>query len=188
LSFNFSLAHDINTASVVLTKQKEFWIVHISFARSAANYSIAEYSKISNDALKDEVFKKQLISYVKSHFKLSIDDEIISIGSGGIKLGNHQTDLRFIIPSFPKNYKTIKISIPLFKENKNQHTVVRLKDDQYEFRKILNHSNEFIFSVQKTNKGFIEDQSSNSEYYLIVLFGGLILLIWIGYNYYSKRS
>lgn len=188
MSFNFSLAHDINTASVVLTKQKEFWVVHISFARFAANFSIAEYSKISIDDLEDDVFKKQLVSYVKSHFNLSVDDKSISMGSGGVKLGNHQTDLRFIIPAFPKKYKTIKISIPLFKENKNQHTVVRLKDDQYEFRKILNHSNDFIFSVQKTNKGFIEDQSSNKEYYLIVLFGGLMLLIWIGYNYYSKRS
>lgn len=155
-------AHDINTASVTLSPLNGVWTVHFSFAQAGVDYSLSKYlGNNSLDTLNAAIYKEYLADYIKSHFNLVIDNKSIPIGSGGIKLGNHQTDIRFFLPSFPKQYNRIFLSIPLFEENPNQHTIVKIKDGLLEGRKILKHTNNFEWELIHDRDRLREKKKSN---------------------------
>jgi hypothetical protein len=188
LSWSSVWAHDINTASVVIKKMDSVWTIHLSFSRIGANYSMSEFLKTDLTTLEASRFKEKLVQYVRSNLKLSVDDTSIPIGPGGIKLGNHQTDLRFFIPDFPPEYEQISLSIPLFNENANQHTIVRFSDGIDEIRKVLSHANNFTFRFKLTPDGFVETIDGTTRYLFIFGIPLVGVLLWFIWMIFSKKK
>lgn len=186
-------AHDINTASVKLSPLNGVWTVHFSFAQAGVDYSLSKYlGNNSLDTLNAAIYKEYLADYIKSHFNLVIDNKSIPIGSGGIKLGNHQTDIRFFLPSFPKQYNRIFLSIPLFEENPNQHNLIKIKDGLLEGRKILKHSNQFEWEFFYDEEGFRANSSFTSSNFIFAGFsifvGVIVIALLIIKNIFPDHS
>ena len=92
-------AHNPNTTSVVISPVNGVYSVHYVISQEGANYALAEYYTGQDlQSISSDEYKEKYIDYLKKHFQLKIDGKLIPIGSGGIKLGNHQTDIRFFAP------------------------------------------------------------------------------------------
>lgn len=133
-------------------------------------------------------FKLALMNYVRGHFKMTVDNEEIHLDSGGVKLGSHQTDIRFIIPSLPQEYDKVEISAPLFEENLNHHSIFRFNDGTYEIRKVLSQANGFRFGFERTAEGFedVSEEHSNTTLLMVIVVVGFILLL--GFRRYSSKK
>lgn len=113
--------------------------------------------------------KELIVDYIKSNFNLSIDKEQIELKKGGIKLGSHQTDLKFVLPPFSKEAQKIDIHIPAFKENGNHQTIfsytIKGKSDHL----ILRSSNDFQSTI-------LLSAASNTNSWLWFILIGLVSL------------
>lgn len=96
----------------------------ISLSQSGVNHLLSaklgadEYASINAAEL-----EKQLANYITANFALTIDGQVVKPDKGGIKLGSHQTDLKFVLPPLPKDTKDIEIYIPAFQETENHQTI-----------------------------------------------------------------
>lgn len=190
-------AHNPNTTSVVISPVNGVYSVHYVISQEGANYALTKYYTGEDlQRLTADQYKEKYIDYIKKHTRLIIDGKEIPLGSGGIKLGNHQTDIRFLLPNYPKDYKTVEITLNVFRQNENQNTVVRFLEGKKSFRKVLNIKNGFSFQFEKTPEGFVgkqDKQLMSFWYYAILLFVILLLslLVWKkrktgGNNVYKK--
>lgn len=185
MNFSHVNAHDINTASITFHKTEGYWRADLSFPRAAADYALMDYLALSTGSLTEEEFKKELIAYIKKHINLRIDGKDYLLGIGGIKLGNHQSNVRFFIPEWPNEYESLELQISLFKENKDQHTKIKIVEGSYEVQKILHHSNNYKVSLIKSESALIESDESYQNTYML---GGVFILLTVvgGFIFYVK--
>lgn len=176
-------AHNPNTTSVVISPVNGVYSVHYVISQEGANYALAKYYAGQDlQSISSDEYKEKYLDYLKKHFQLKIDGELIPIGSGGIKFGNHQTDVRFLLPNYPTDYKTVEMTLDVFKQNENQNTVVRFLEGKNSFRKVLNAKNGFSFQFENTADGFIGKQDTGRLsfwYYVIPLFVLVLLTLLI---------
>lgn len=178
LVFSSAKAHNPNTTSVVISPQKGIWTAHFVISQEGANYALARYHPDTDfSSLSMDDYKKYYIDYIKAHTKLSVDGNEIALGSGGIKLGNHQTDIQLLIPSFPKAFTSVDLNLSIFEENEQQHTVVRFKDGDKEFRKVLSKKNEFSLKFKHAEGAFEERINSDKDSGLFYLAGFVFVLM-----------
>jgi hypothetical protein len=185
-------AHNPNTSSVTLNPINDIWLVHFSISQEGANYALEKYYQDKNlQKVKLETYKKWYIEYIKKHFLLVVNDKNIPLHSGGIKLGSHQTDMKFLLPDFPKNYEKVELTLNIFETNKGQNTVVKFIDQKKTFRKVLNHKNRFYMSFSNTEEGFFSEKGNKSNYLAFVLLGiGFLILIgaWFFWKKYKHAN
>ena len=77
------------------------------------------------------------------------------------------------------------MTLDVFKQNENQHTVVRFLEGEKSFRKVLNVKNGFSFQFKNTANGFVGEQDEETlsyPYYLIPLFVVVILTLLVRYK------
>lgn len=120
-------------------------------------------------------YKELLVQYIKSNFNLKIDNQKIELLDGGIKLGNHQTDLKFILSPFAKDIETININISAFQENEKHQTIFSYNLYGLVDKAILSHKNDYTATIilneeKKDNKTLLVS-SSIGVVVLLLLFG-----------------
>lgn len=114
----FSFGHNPLSASYYLKVGPQASILHINLSQVGLEQALLQ--KHGAAALKDldpKQWKELIVAYVKSNFHLTMDRQAISLEEGGIKLGSHQTDLKFVLPPWPQAVQEIKVHIPAFQEN-----------------------------------------------------------------------
>lgn len=167
-------AHNPNTSSVMLFKTNGLWTVRYTISQEGANYALDTfYDKINLNNISTDDYKKLYIDYLKTHTNIIVDHKKINLGLGGIRLGNHQTDVNLLIPSFPDEYETVELTVNVFSENKNQNTVLKFIDGDKKIRKVLNSNNHYSIVFKNTPNGYkiISTTKKNDFwYYLIPLF------------------
>ncbi len=171
-------AHNPNSTFVVFSPNNGIWTAHFMIAQEGANISLAEFYKGQNlSELPLDQYKKKYIDYIKSKFRLEIDGKNIPLSSGGIKLGNHQTDIRFLLNEFPQNYEKVYLKMPLFEENEYQNTIVRFLEGSKKFRKVLKPGNNFEMDFVHQNNQYLgaHEEEVNLKYPIFI--GGFILLL-----------
>lgn len=119
--------------------------------------------------LDQQELKEQLFQYIKDNFILSIDDEKVQLMEGGIKLGSHQTDLKFIIPRLSEELKIMEISIPAFKQNRSHQTIFSYNINGSIDHLILNQDNNYQSTIH------FSDANMNARLWITLI--GLISLI-----------
>ena len=169
-------AHNPNTASVVISPLNNVWVAQFTISQEGANYALYNYYTGKDlKSLSEKEYKELYIDYIKKKIALVVDDQKIELSSGGIKLGNHQTDIKFLIPDFPKEYHYVNLKLSIFDENREQNTVVKFVEQDKSYRKILNHSNKFKMCFENNITEFIgiDDNETNYTkplYFVILLF------------------
>jgi hypothetical protein len=74
---------------------------------------------------------------------LILETRKITLDEGGVKLGNHQTDLKFVVPPIPEKIEKILVHIPAFQENENHQTIFAFKTKRKSRYKILSPQNDY---------------------------------------------
>ena len=105
ISINAS-AHNPNTASVVISPINGVWVAQFTISQEGANYALnSYYSDKDLNSIEVAKYKELYIDYLRKKISLIVDDTKISLSSSGIKLGNHQTDIKLLLPNF--SYKSV---------------------------------------------------------------------------------
>ncbi|AFM03451.1 hypothetical protein Fleli_1004 [Bernardetia litoralis DSM 6794] len=190
LTFVSAKAHNPNTASIVVSPINGFWIMQFAFSQESANAALTQFYPTQN--LKDisvEEYKKLYIDYVKNKTSLKVDGQKIELSSGEIKLGNHQTDMKFLLPTFPKDYKEVQIKLSVFEENEEQNTALKFVENDKSIRKVINHQNEFSFSFQNKDNKFIEvvQEVETKNPYFLYIYIGFGVLLFVGLIFLVRR-
>ena len=144
LSWNLK-AHNPLTAKVELnTSMAGGGLLNIYLSQTGLHEALLKYSKETDfDNISPTAYKRLAVQYIKSHIDITADNIPLVIGEGGIKLGNHQTDLRFSIDRVPQNIQLLDAKIDIGKENGNHHTVFWWKQKEGSRKVVLSTRNQF---------------------------------------------
>jgi hypothetical protein len=182
-------AHNPNTASVIISPINGVWVAQFTISQEGANYALKIYYADKDlSSISETDYKKLYIDYLRKKISLVVDNKKIALSSGGIKLGNHQTDIKLLLPDFPRNYNVVDLRIPMFEENGQQHTVVKFLDKKKSIRKVMNQSNEFEISFENSDTGFIENKNSEIKSKKVIYVLSAVLLIATGVYFFKKRN
>ena len=143
------------------------------------NFDQTDFSNISQT-----VYKKMVVQYIKSHIHITADGMPLRIGEGAIKLGNHQTDLRFVINRIPQNIQSLDAKIDIGKENGNHHTVFWWLQKDGSRKVVLSQRNQFQ-SVLSINQATVSEAASTAYGKLgIISIAVLLLIASLLYSFY----
>ncbi|WP_299385486.1 hypothetical protein [uncultured Lacinutrix sp.] len=166
LSFKTAHAHNPLSAMYYLEVKEGIGILNISLSQAGLQEALKKhYSARKIETLTSIEYKKLAVRYLKEKFYLNINGNKIELLEGGLKLGNHQTDIKFITNALPKKLNTLDVKIEAFKENDHHQTVFSILLNGKTSKVILSKNNDYETSVKfKENKIVSEANSFNKNY------------------------
>ncbi|NQX84667.1 MAG: hypothetical protein HRT67_01880 [Flavobacteriaceae bacterium] len=181
-------AHNPNTASVVFSPTNGVWVAQFTISQEGASYALNKYYTDTDlSSIDADTYKTLYIDYLRKKMRLMVDNQEVKFSSAGIKLGGHQTDIKFLLPDFPKNYKEVYLKLPIFEENEGQHTVVKFVTNTKSIRKVMSRSNSYDMHFENNDTEFIGIGASKSEYSKTIFGFILSILIFLGIYISRKR-
>jgi hypothetical protein len=160
LSLFFSavvFAHNGQSALFHLTLADEGNSLHMSVASEAVKPALeAYYPEIKLAQLSQQELKKLLVSYIKSTVVISSGDTDLSIGVGGIKMTDHQTDMVLNVANLPSDKGQLSVNITSFANNDHQRNVFRLSQTGTGNKKLM-------LTAKNNFKGVIEFNDSKAQ-------------------------
>jgi hypothetical protein len=173
ISPSISWGHNPLSARYHLEAGAPASLLTINLSQSGINQALLKTHDPQELAgLDQQQLEELIVDYVKRNFSLSVNKQEVALQAGGIKLGSHQTDLKFVLASFPEQVERIDVNIPAFSENDNHQTIFSYSIAGKDEHVILSLDNDYQSSII-----FQTPASSNSWLWIISL--GLISLISI---------
>jgi hypothetical protein len=118
------VAHNPLSARYYLEAGEKGSVLSIFLSQDGVNKAMKEtYGEDKIKTLDTKGFKELIVDYIKQKFDFSVNGQAIVLQEGGIKLGSHQTDLKFVLPPLPQPIESMVVDIPAFQENKNHQTI-----------------------------------------------------------------
>jgi len=169
----FLFAHNPMQSSLKLSIYEQSGILEVNLAQYGVEQAlIKKYPDLDLKSINPTDFKELLINYLKENIAITIDDQQLKIGKGAIKLGSHQTDLRFQLERIPAHPNCVIVDAHCFQENDHQQNFFRVAYQELEVRKILTQENNFKSKFTITaSEILVEDLIERSEGNTI--FGGV---------------
>ncbi|MBT28139.1 MAG: hypothetical protein CMO01_00660 [Thalassobius sp.] len=182
-------AHNTNIACYTLRDTGAGWMIEINFAQAGLladvkrDMSNSDFAKLNNEELKSHIIEK-----IQRNFHLEVDGIKVPLRDGGILMGNHQTNLKFILPEIPANPQQMDVSIPMCSETYNHTNIFRIYRGGEKIPKFfLSEDNKFHVALVFSNDK-VEAVDDSELYYstkfkpvygvvvlaLLFLFSGLI--------------
>ncbi|MCB4807713.1 hypothetical protein LG651_05580 [Tamlana sp. 62-3] len=161
---SLAFAHNPYQSSLKLhVLEHEGWLA-ISLSQYGIEQALVKkYPELDLKAVDLTEFKELLIKYLRETIAISINGEALKIGKGAIKLGNHQSDLKFKINYLPANPNIIKVTAPCFEENQNQINFFQIVYKDSHVREKLTKDNAFSASFLIENNTVAVFSESDSE-------------------------
>lgn len=168
-------AHNPLSARYELNQEDNHWTLNINLSQSGLEQALLkQYSKESLNTKTTTQLKQLIIEYIKPRFVLKVNGEKITLKDGGLRLGNHQTDLKFILADLPQKIEEATISIPAFKENKQHQTIF--------FHHLNGQAEHLVLSTNNDYQAIIiEAPKSKLTTYLLITLGALLFIALIYY-------
>ncbi|WP_405610588.1 hypothetical protein [Polaribacter sp. Asnod1-A03] len=174
-----SFAHNPLSAKYYLEATPSGSLLTINLSQSGINHLMTQkFSEEYFENIDEKAWKELIVNYIKEHFTLNVDGVKITLAKGGIRLGDHQTDLKFILPPLPLEPKNIFVHIPAFKENGKHQTIFAYNILGKVDKVILSDKNNFKADINLTSDTNVSESTTNYGW-LLILFGGIILLVLI---------
>ncbi len=185
-SLNIVEAHNPLSALYYLEVKEHMSVLTINLSQDGLHKALKkQYPQKDLEAMFDKEYKKLAVNYIKENFELSINGRDIKLLEGGIKLGSHQTDLKFVISTLPNEFDTMDVSIKAFSENGQHQTIFSLFLNGTTSKVILNQNNAYEMSVDLENDAMVERRSKgfNKSYLWSLL---LIPIVLLGKRCFTK--
>lgn len=182
-----AVAHNAKIATFTLRDTGAGWFIEMNFAQAGVDAAMIEkHGKQKLADLSKKTYQNLVIDYVKSNFNLVVDGEEIRLGSGGINLGTHQTDLKFVLPNLPLQPGTAQVHIPMFGSSYNHTNLFRIYRGGKNVTKFfLSEDNDFKVELNFTTNEILAVQR---EVPLMLGSGGIVLGIFLSIMLlYKKR-
>ena len=140
----FLLAHNPLSAKYYLEHSPKGTFINIYLSQDGVNQAmIQKYGAPMLQQQNPLAFKQLIVDYIKTNFELTANGQTVALREGGIKLGNHQTDLKFILTPLPPNVQELNIHVPAFQENAQHQTIFSYNINNHINKVILNEQNNY---------------------------------------------
>lgn len=168
------LGHNPLSARYYLETGDNASILSINLSQQGVNQILSkQYSKEVLQNMDQKRYKEVIVDYIKKHFYLTVNKERIQLKEGGIRLGSHQTDLKFVLPPLAEEMEELDIHIPAFKENKQHQTIFAYDISGKVDKVILSINNDYQATVSLT------EQQNSQNWLWVVLVGLSFLIYWL---------
>lgn len=107
-----------------------------------------EANKLSRQGLSELI-----VWYVKQNSKIYVDEKLISLGEGGVKIGSHQTDLKFVLSPLSIDARNIRVVITAFRDNGRHQTIFSYAFPNVTGKVILSQKNNYSAIIDLRNNG-----------------------------------
>lgn len=183
LVYSSAMAHNPLTAKFELnTNLQKGAILNVYTSQTGVHQALIKYyTQIDFTAITENEYKVLVVEYIKKHLSIKADDTPLIIGEGGIKLGNHQTDLKFLIENYPNKVSSLQVILNAFEENENHHSVFWWKTKEGKSKVILSAKNGFQGTInygQDDNSVLVSKHEINNLH-IILLISSFILLLGV---------
>ncbi len=139
------MAHNPLSARFELVVGEAISVLTINFSQDGLHSGLQKQCpNIALEKIDRQYYKELLTAYVKQHIQLSTPQGPIRIGEGGIRLGNHQTDLRFAIADVPTDMQQLQVSITCGIENEHHQNLFWLVVNGQKHKLILDERNGYV--------------------------------------------
>lgn len=186
------LAHNPQQASLKLFIQEKGSFIDLSLSQYGIEQAfLKKYPKLEMSAIEANEFKELLIKYIKENIQLSANGQTLEVGTGIIKLGSHETNLKFIVDSFPENIEYLEVTAPCFQENENQINFFTLVYDGKNTRAKLSKKNNFKAKYTFTESNIEVAYSPEKEMInirSIVVILSILLMLFLILKFRKKIS
>lgn len=185
------VAHNTKIATFTLRDTGAGWYIEMNFAEAGVKAAmIEEHGKQTLSALSEERYKALILDYAKSNFQLTVDKRRIKLGDGGIMLGPHQTDLKFMLPGLPLRPSEAQIRIPMFGSTYDHTNLFRIYRGGKNISKFyLNDDNDFSVALNFTAQGVVVVQEESSPPSFVILgTSGMALGLWLSFTILAKKK
>ncbi|ADV51206.1 hypothetical protein I2486_19515 [Cellulophaga sp. E16_2] len=187
LSFSSLLAHNSLSALYYLELKDNLGILSISVSQDGLNEALKKQYLAENfTAITTEKYKELAVRYIKDHFDLMLNNEVFLLNDGGIKLGSHQTDFKFLTDNLPRDIRTITISIDAFRENKEHQTIFSVALGTLKDKVILNVDNDYKATLHVENNILVQETHNGTKHLGLLL--AILVLLSVAYFYWSKKK
>lgn len=139
-----SRAHNTQVASFKLVLNAENSYIDIHLSQYGAEQGLLKSNpEIDLNNLSSTMLKELLIRHLKSTIQLNIDGKTVTLGKGLIKLGNHDSKLRFKLTNVGTQSNLVSAKINSFDANKGQVNIVHIAYKDTKLRQILSSDNSY---------------------------------------------
>lgn len=183
-------AHNAKISTFTLRDTGAGWMVEMAFAQASIDVAMQNiFDEYQLKNFTSEEYRNEVIDYVKEHFHLKANGINIELDDGGIMLGNHQANLKFVLPQIPINPDKMKVYIPMFGNMFNHTNIFRIYRGGAKVDKVfLSSDNDFRANVEFTKEGMIsfnKEPIGNEFPWIKTLSFGLMLLTLMGFIGYK---
>ena len=174
-------AHNAKISTLTLRDTGSGWIIEMAFAQATIDAEmLRSHSKEELEEMPRSLYQDKVVEYVKDHFNLVVDGGSIILQEGGIMLGSHQTNLKFVLPGIPDQPTNVEAFLPMFSNSYNHTNIFRIYRGEGTMTKFfLSSDNDFRTSLAFTPDGIVQVESTKSD----PTYAGLKLLLAIGFSF-----
>lgn len=188
---NVLFAHNPQQASFQLMVTDELSYLNITLSQYGVEQALVKkYSDLDVKTIAPKDFKELIINYLKQNIHLSVNGKPLKIGSGIIKLGNHQTDLKFKIEDVPKVFNEMEVNIPCFQENENQSNfftvIYKDRSKRVKLTKKNHFKAEYTFDGENITISKVAKETSSFRAWILVAIGLGVLAVLL-FVFKSKK-
>lgn len=160
-------AHNPLQASLKFSIHEQVGILEVALAQYGIEQALVKkYPDLDLQSIDLKDFKELLINDLKETIIISVNGQPVNIGKGVIKLGSHQTDLKFQVNNIPENPQYVEVDAHCFQENEKHQNFFTVVYKGMKARAKLNHENNFTsaFTITESEiqESEVRESSSNS--------------------------
>ncbi len=189
LSQNYLHAHNPFQSSLQLSlyEGSVTGILEINLAQYGVEQALVKKYNLDVASIGQIEYKEKIIAYLKDNINIEIDNQQVKIGQGVIKLGSHQTDVKFHIEKIPLNPKKISVYIPCFQENENHVNFFRIVHDRNTARLKLSKEVNYRGTFQIADSDILVNDKIDQPHQMQLLFPIALIGFAFGMSFLYKR-
>lgn len=187
-------AHNPLQSSINLKLYEHNGILEINLAQYGVEQALLKkYPDLEIASMPSNDFKEVLINYLKESILIKINDQDLIIGKGVIKLGSHQTDLKFQIDNVPESPEFVHVNAHCFQENEKQQNFFKIEHKGIKAKKKLNHANNFSIQFTIADSQILEAGNSagfsvNNKFWIGIALFSILLLLFSPFKLLRKKA
>lgn len=181
------MAHNPQIVTYTIRNQYNVWFIEASFPQvSVQNALNNKYGEDMVSNYDQTTYRNKVVEIFRGAIQLKANNRQLILGNAAIKLGSHQTDVKFIIENFPGLSEEFNLiaeieSLPF---NESQQNVVRVMAQNKMERQILSKANGYRGSFTINSEGVfkmdIEEQKNDINTLMlsiILVFATIVLAL-----------
>jgi len=144
---------------------------------------VKEYPSTNWENVSTDEYKSKIVKYLRDHIFIEADGAALTLGKAAIKLGDHQTEVKFYIADYYLETEELHVHVNAFAENGNQQSVFWWYTPVKTSKTILSRNINFKKVLFKSK---IEDGGLNlSSWKVLLSFMVVFFLVGVCGYYYT---